>query len=147
MSRVEASIRIDAPMEKVWDVLMDPERLGDWVTIHRKVGEVSDRPLQKGSTLDQTVCVAHANFKVHWTVTELRDGSVTWDGRGPARSTAHTSYHLEPDGNGGTRFDYVNDFKAPGGPLGRVADRVLVGGISKREADRSLRRLKELVER
>ena len=126
---------------------MDPERLGDWVTIHRKVGEVSDRPLREGSTLDQTLCVAHANFKVRWTVTELRD----WVGdvgrsRAGALHRAH-SYHLEPDGNGGTRFDYVNDFKAPGGPLGRVADRVLVGGISKREADRSLRRLKELVER
>jgi carbon monoxide dehydrogenase subunit G len=147
MSRVETSIHIDAPPEAVWDVVMDPEKLSDWVTIHRKLGAVSDRPLHEGSTMEQTLCIAHANFKVRWTVTEMRDRSVTWDGRGPARSTAHTSYHAEPDDNGGTRFDYVNDFTAPGGPLGRMADRVLVGGISKREAERSLRRLKELVER
>jgi carbon monoxide dehydrogenase subunit G len=147
MSRVETSIHIDAPPEKVWDVVMDPNRLGDWVTIHRKLGAVSDRPLHEGSTMEQTLCIAHANFKVRWTVTEMRDRSVTWDGRGPARSKAHTHYHAEPDGNGGTRFDYVNDFTAPGGPLGKVADRMLVGGISKREAERSLHRLKELVER
>jgi carbon monoxide dehydrogenase subunit G len=147
VSRVETSISIDAPIEAVWDVLMDPDRLRDWVTIHRKVAQVSDRPLRKGSTLEQTLCVAHANFKVRWTVTDLRDHSVSWDGKGPARSTAHTSYHLEADGAGVTRFDYVNDFKAPGGALGRVADRMLVGGISKREADRSLQRLKALVER
>ena len=147
MSRVEASIVIDAPPDRVREVVMDPKRLGEWVTIHRRLGDVSDVPLKRGSTLEQTLRIARAHFKVHWTVTELRDSEVVWDGRGPARSTAHTRYRFEPDGDGGTRFDYINDFRSPGGPLGRVADRILVGGISKREADRSLHRLKALLEK
>ena len=32
--RVERSIEIDAPPERVYDVVMDPQRLEDWVTIH-----------------------------------------------------------------------------------------------------------------
>jgi len=34
---VSESIEIAAPIETVWDVVMDPERLGEWVTIHRSV--------------------------------------------------------------------------------------------------------------
>jgi hypothetical protein len=38
-------------------------------------------------------------------------------------------------------------FTAPLGPLGRVASRALVGGLPRREADASLRKLKALAER
>ena len=46
MSRVEASIVIDAPPDRVREVVMDPKRLGEWVTIHRRLGPVSDVPLK-----------------------------------------------------------------------------------------------------
>jgi carbon monoxide dehydrogenase subunit G len=145
---VNASIDIDAPPEDVWDVVMDPGRLGDWVTIHRKLGKVSDRPLEAGSKLDQTLCLRGANFKVHWKVAEFEEPErARWEGRGPARSQAVTEYRLKPDGNGGTHFDYRNEFKAPLGPLGSVASRALVGGVPEREANRSLAKLKALVER
>ena len=32
--KVERDIRIDAPPERVYEVVMDPRRLEDWVTIH-----------------------------------------------------------------------------------------------------------------
>jgi uncharacterized protein YndB with AHSA1/START domain len=147
MSRVTASIEIDAPPERVWDVLMDPERLGDWVTIHREVDRISDRPLKDGSTLRQELCLRHVNVHVRWTVDEAKPGELAvWDGRGPARSKAHTVYRLSPNGNGGTRFDYENEFHAPGGVLGAAAARALMGGISEREAHRTLERLKRLLE-
>jgi len=63
-----------------------------------------------------------------------------------ARSHAETEYRLTAV-DGGTRFDYRNEFTAPLGPLGRVASRALVGGLPRREADASLRRLKALAER
>ena len=37
MSEVRAQIEIDAPPERVYDLMLDPERLHEWVTIHRKV--------------------------------------------------------------------------------------------------------------
>ena len=65
-----------------------PRPPGDWVTIHRKLGEVSDRPLRKGSTLEQAFSLRGAHFKVHWTVTELEHSRrVAWEGEGPVRST------------------------------------------------------------
>ena len=147
MSRVTASIEIDAPPEKVWEVLMDPERLADWVTIHREVDRVSDRPLKDGSTLRQELCLRHVNFHVRWTVDEARPCELAvWDGKGPARSKAHSVYRLSPNGNGGTRFDYENEFKAPLGPLGSMASRALVGGVPQREANATLANLKRLIE-
>jgi carbon monoxide dehydrogenase subunit G len=147
LSRVTASIDIDAPPEQVWEVVMDPKRLGEWVSIHRDVEDVSDRPLKDGSTLKQKLCLRGVNFHVKWTVAESKAPELAvWDGRGPARSKAHTSYRLQPNGDGGTQFDYENEFNAPLGPLGSVASRALVGGLPKREADNTLRKLKALVE-
>jgi uncharacterized protein YndB with AHSA1/START domain len=148
MKRVTASVDIDAPPEAVWDVLLDPDRLGDWVTIHRRLGTVSDRPLEEGSTLEQTLCLRHVDFHVRWEIAELEPRQlVRWDGRGPARSRAHIAYRLAPLDGGGTRFEYENEFRAPLGPLGAAASRVLMGDLPQREADQSLRRLRELVER
>jgi carbon monoxide dehydrogenase subunit G len=147
MSRVTASIDIDAPPEKVWEVVMDPERLGDWVTIHREVDRVSDRPLKDGSTLRQELCLRHVNFHVRWTVEEAKPcESAVWEGKGPARSKAHTVYRLAAIDGGGTRFQYENEFKAPLGPLGAAASRALVGGVPKREASATLDNLKRLIE-
>jgi uncharacterized protein YndB with AHSA1/START domain len=146
MSRVRASIEIDAPPERVWDVVMDADRLGDWVTIHRGTEEASDRPLRDGSTVRQKLCLRGVNFHVRWTVEEARAPKLAvWEGRGPARSKAHTVYRLSPS-DGGTRFDYENEFKAPLGPLGAAASRALVGGLPEREATDTLRRLKALIE-
>jgi uncharacterized protein YndB with AHSA1/START domain len=148
VSTVETTIDIAAPPDTVWDVLMDARRLGEWVTIHRRLHGKPDQPLREGSEIVQTLHLRGVNFKVHWMVEELDEPRLAvWEGRGPARSKALTRYELSDDGNGGTRFHYLNEFHAPLGPLGQAASRALVGGVSQREAQSSLQRLKALVER
>ncbi len=146
MSHVTASISLPAPPEQVWEVVMDPQRLGDWVTIHRRLGKVDSGPPRSGYEMEQRIHLRGVDFTVHWTLVECRAGELAvWEGRGPARSHAHTRYRLHADGDGnGTQFDYENEFRAPLGPLGAVASRALVGGIPQREANRSLERLKAL---
>ena len=147
MTLVTASIDIDAPPERVYDAMLDPARLKDWVTIHRRINRADDGAPHEGYEMEQTLCLRGANFKVRWTLTEAeKPDAATWEGRGPAHSYARTSYHLRRRDGGGTRFDYENEFKAPGGMLGAAASRVLVGGVPQREANRSLQRLKALLE-
>jgi uncharacterized protein YndB with AHSA1/START domain len=147
MSTVAVKTRIDAPIEKVWETVMDPLRLKDWVTIHRGVSKISAEPLQAGATMDQTLCLRGVNFHVHWTLVDLQSPRYAqWEGKGPAHSRAAIRYQLADDGDGGTAFEYTNEFKAPGGPLGTMASRVIVGGLSEREARNSLARLKTLLE-
>jgi uncharacterized protein YndB with AHSA1/START domain len=146
MSEVVTSIQIDASPEQVWAVVMDPARLKDWVTIHRRLHEAPDGPPRAGDEMVQTLHLRGANFKVHWELAACDAPThAEWHGRGPARSKAETEYRLT-EIDGGTRFDYRNEFKPPLGPLGAVASRAIVGGLPLREADASLRRLKALVE-
>jgi uncharacterized protein YndB with AHSA1/START domain len=147
MSIVHVSIDIAAPPEVVFDTIMDPRRLGDWVTIHRSVSNLSLHTTNPGARMDQVLCMRGVNFKVHWTLVDVsRPHEAEWEGRGPALSKARIHYSLSSDSNGLTRFDYTNEFRAPGGPLGAVASRVFVGQASEREAMSSLNRLKTLVE-
>ena len=145
---VTADISIDAPVSEVWDAALDPGRLGEWVTIHKKLDTADDGPPHEGMHMKQSLVLRGAPFKVSWELTECRDQEFAkWEGRGPARSYARTEYTFTENASGGTDFHYVNEFKAPGGPLGKVASRALVGGLPKREAEKSLARLKELLEK
>ncbi len=145
---VHVKIEIDAPVERVWETVMDPSRLKDWVTIHRAVRDVSDKELRNGSTMDQTLHLRGVTFRVHWMLVALdRPKHAEWEGRGPAHSQARICYDLSPNGEHGTLFEYTNEFTPPGGRLGIVASRVIVGAASEREARSSLERLKRLLER
>lgn len=147
MTLVRANIDIEAPPEAVYEVMLDPQRLHEWVSIHRKINRADSGEPREGFEMDQTLCLRHANFKVHWTLTEAkRPHRATWEGRGPAGSYARTAYALTAKGEG-THFEYENEFKAPGGILGAAAGRVVMGGIPEREAHRSLEQLKALLER
>lgn len=142
MSIVTRSIRIAASPADVWKLVMDPSCLGEWVTIHRKLVHADEGPPRVGYTMDQQIHMRGVSLEVHWKLVECRPGELAiWKGRGPARSRAHSEYVLTPE-DGGTRFDYRNDFRAPLGPLGAVVSRALVGGMPEREAKRTLERLR-----
>jgi carbon monoxide dehydrogenase subunit G len=146
MSEVVLSIEIAATPQQVWDVVMDPYRFGEWVTIHKKLNSASDGPVATGSEMEQTMVLRGAPFKVSWKlVTCTPPNHAVWHGRGPARSHAETEYRLTPI-DGGTRFAYRNDFRAPMGPLGAAASKALVGALPEREARATLKRLKALLE-
>ncbi len=146
MSTVNAKIEIEAPIERVWETIMNPARLGDWVTIHKSVRGVSASPLRKGATMDQSMAVRGVTFRVHWTLVAVDSPNrAQWEGSGPAHSRALIRYALTSK-DGGTVFEYTNEFHPPGGRLGQAASRVIVGATSEREAKNSLSRLKALLE-
>lgn len=146
MSQVSASITIAAPPERVWELVMDPRRLEQWVTIHRRLLRADSGPPRVGFEMEQSIHLRGVTLDVRWELVECDDcRKAVWEGRGPARSRAHTEYLLEPV-EGGTRFDYRNEFRAPLGPVGALVSRALVGGIPLREAKRSLVQLKEQAE-
>jgi uncharacterized protein YndB with AHSA1/START domain len=147
MSTVQAEIEINAPIERVWETIMDPGRLGDWVTIHKSVRDVSDSPLRTGATMDQAMQVRGLTFRVHWQLVSVNaPHEAQWEGGGPAHSNALIRYELSSDEEGRTKFRYTNEFHPPGGRLGNVAGRMIVGATSQREANNSLSKLKALLE-
>jgi uncharacterized protein YndB with AHSA1/START domain len=147
MSTVTSSIEIPASPTQVWAVAMDPRRLGDWVTIHRRLRDSDEGPARIGLRMDQQIHLRGVSLDVHWRLVQCEPAKLAvWEGRGPARSRARTEYRLSETADGGTRFDYRNEFHAPLGPLGALASRALVGGIPEREATRTLERLRSILE-
>lgn len=147
MTAVRATIDLPAPPSEVWDLIMDPHALERWVTIHRELVRSDDGEPRKGFEMEQRMAIRGAPVTVTWTLDELDPPRrATWLGQGPARATAFIEYALEeiPEG---TRFHYTNDFTPPGGVLGRVASRALMGGVPDREASASLERLRGLLTR
>ena len=146
MSLVTASVQIAAPPPAVWELVMNPHALSEWVTIHRRLLYADDGPPRVGFTMDQQIHLRGVSLEVHWKLVECRPGEkAAWEGRGPARSRARTEYLLRSE-NGGTRFDYRNEFRPPLGPVGALVSRALVGGMPEREAHRTLERLRTCLE-
>jgi carbon monoxide dehydrogenase subunit G len=143
--RVERTTHIAAPPERVYDIVMDPSRLKDWVTVHHRLEGAPEAPLKKGSQLTQYLKLAGRRFKVRWRVVENQPCEhVVWEGRGPVASHARVEYRFDSN-DGGTEFSYVNEYDLPGGPLGKFAGRA-VSRVTQKELDGSLQRLKRLVE-
>ena len=143
---VSAEIEIAAPPGEVYDVMMDPNRLGEWVTIHRDVSGAPDPPLSEGDSFEQKMALAGKSFKVTWTVTKAdAPTAADWKGKGPAGSGARVAYRIDA-ANGGSKVRYENEFDFPAGFLGSVAGRLLVRSPAEREAKKTLAQLKELLE-
>jgi uncharacterized protein YndB with AHSA1/START domain len=143
---VRESVVLAADPQKVWDTVMDPSQLERWVTTHDSYEGAAAGALTEGDTFTQKLRLAGKSFKVDWTVVEADPPTLArWKGDGPAGSTASVTYRLTAE-DGGTRFDYENEFALPGGVLGKAAGGLLSAAPGSREARKSLERLRSLVE-
>jgi uncharacterized protein YndB with AHSA1/START domain len=132
--------------ERVWETVMDPRQLRRWVTTHDSVAGATSGPVREGDSFTQKLRLAGKSFEVDWTVVEADEPHLArWEGQGPGGSRAQVSYRLASE-DGGTRFDYHSKFALPGGALGKVAGGLLAAAPGKREASRSLERLRALLE-
>jgi uncharacterized protein YndB with AHSA1/START domain len=143
---VRESIVLAAEPERVWDTVMDPSLLERWVSTHDSYEGAGAGVLSEGDSFTQKLRLAGKSFKVDWTVVEAdRPALARWSGEGPAGSTAAVTYQLTAE-DGGTRFDYENEFALPGGVLGKAAGGLLSAAPGSREARKSLERLRTLLE-
>ena len=146
MSVVETAIDIEAPIDEVFRLAMDPSCTEQWVTISRGVVGHSGSPDTEGFKMDQKLCLRVVTFKVHWELVEVdAPRFARFEGRGPMRSKAFIENRLS-ERDGATHYEYRNEFKPPLGPLGNAAQHVIAGGVPEREARESLQNLKRLAE-
>jgi uncharacterized membrane protein len=144
--KVERSIDIGAPTKRVYDLIMDPHRLQDWVTIHHHLEQAPSGALRQGSKVTQWLKLAGRKFKVRWTVVENDPCKrVVWEGEGPIFSHARVVYEFDTNSENATRFSYINEYDLPGRALGRIAGRT-VKRVTGKEVDGSLQKLKSLLE-
>lgn len=141
----ERDVDLAVPAEEAYRAVMDPARLGEWVTVHAGFNEDPPERLEEGSQLVQRLRVTGQAFTVRWTVAEADPPwTVVWEGRGALGGSARAVYRFARV-NGGTRFSYRGEVQLPGRAAGRLAGRLLAR-VAQRELDRSLERLKRRLE-
>jgi hypothetical protein len=99
-----------------------------------------------GSRFRQKLRLKGVPLEVRWKVTECSaPHRARWAGTAAAGAKARISYDLS-ESDGGTRFDYENEFELPAGKAGKLASRAFNAVTGDREARRTLARLKALLE-
>lgn len=137
--RYEVTVDIDAPAERVWEILTDVERWPEWSDSMSSVERLDDRPFGPGST---------ARIKqpklppAVWEVTDFTPGSAfTWIARNPGLTT--TAIHELGSAPGGpVTVRLVLDQSGPLAPL--IA--VLTGRLSRRYVNMEIQGLKRRAE-
>lgn len=147
MDPVDVTVELSAPPSAVFAFLLDMERTPEWVTICRAVLSVDPGRPEPGWRCKQRYALKGAPFTVSWKLDSLEENRhISWSGKGPARSKASIEQDLTPLDDGGTRLRYRNAFETPGGVLGAVASRALMGDTAEQEAIRSLDLLATLLD-
>jgi uncharacterized membrane protein len=115
MNRLFQTTRhIDAPAQRVWEVLFDVGRWPEWTPTIDSVERLDDGPLQVGSRAK----VRQPKLpQASWQVTEVVDGrSFTWEAKGPGMRTI-ARHQVVPDATGSTVTLSIEQT----GPLGALA--------------------------
>jgi uncharacterized protein YndB with AHSA1/START domain len=131
VTRVRATVEVEAPPERVWRVVADPQNLPRW---DRHIADVRGVPpdgLAAGTVYETDVQLAGIRSTVRVRVEEIDHphfARIRLDGLIEAVVTTH----LTPVGEARTRLDQEVDFRFRGGPVGRMAARALklTGGPS-----------------
>src|SRR3954468_17983936 len=137
VTKLEREIHIDAEPAAVYAKLMDPDCLGQWVTIQDELLKAPSGDLKQGDELVQRCKVAGQKFKLSWRVDHADPPHKTvWTGKGPFGSKAKVTYNRAGT-DAGPRFTYTTECSLPGGPIGKIAGRAVLGA-SGAEADKTL---------
>jgi len=151
LGRVEKTIEVKAPPEKVWEMLAF-DKFPEWQVGYRDLKSV-DYTSQVSTPKDKYRVGASAHgvpkkqeksIKHFFEITEsLENEKITHRMYGQYR--ALVTFTLEPVAEG-TKFMYMVDYETPWGILGKILS-PLVHIVMKREVDRDLKGLKSILEK
>ena len=146
MSRVEVTVDIAASPEAVWRFVSDLRRIPEWIEGTLAMLSVEPEPAQLGTAYRERSRILGPWSQVTtWTISEFDPPRrQKHEGRVPMMRATSVEMRLEPS-PGGTTFTFVFEY-TPGNPLASVADRLFLKSNLQAGFQRSLQRLKTLVE-
>jgi len=144
MPRAEASVTINAPIEKVFDVVADPEQVPQYMSGVSDVSNIQGDPGEKGSSSDIAYHVMGMKFTQQMTVSEVeKPRKLLLEMKGGFPGTFQ--WTLEAQGQA-TKVDVMVDYSVPGGILGKIANQLLLERMNQKNLDGSAEKLKLLCE-
>jgi uncharacterized protein YndB with AHSA1/START domain len=145
--KIEKSIEIKAPREKVWEMLA-LDRLPEWNEEYGDVKYTSEvrNPEDKYSVGARSHTKMKGAGEIDFEVTEiLKNEKVTFRMLGKRANNTVVTYVLESIDDG-TRFVYVQTYELPWGILGKGLGKLAKGSLEK-ESEKALEKLKSILEK
>ena len=144
--RVERSIEIAAPPEKIWPFLVEPEKIMQWFTLLRKFEYTGEQKSGVGTPFYYEEKSGPQLMKLHYVVTEwVENGRLAFVmTSGPAkRDDQIWSIEATPSGS---RFTLTEDYEMSWGVVGKLMEKLFVGRIIGKHLEEILANLKNLAE-
>ena len=149
MTRVETSVVIKAPPEKVWEMLA-LDRMPEWMD----VAEV------KSAKYISEVCIPEDKYKVGATahiiekrweydleiIESLKNEKMTTQTKGGKHGMGYTATSNLKPVQDGTKLTYAIDYEPPWGILGKGLSK-LFRGVGEKGVEKELKKLKSILEK
>ena len=143
--KIQRSIEIAAPPEKIWPYLVEPERIMKWFTFLRKFEYTSKKCSGVGATFYYEEKSGPQLMKLHYKIIEWAENNKL--------SFVLTSGSLKKDDQtwaleatpSGSRFTMTEEVEMPWGIIGKALDK-MVGGMIGNNIEKIIGNLKTLVE-
>ena len=147
MVRIEKSIEIKAPCTKVWEMLAFDKAV-EWMEGWKAVEYTSEVRTPKNKYRVGVSAHITEHVKYDFEITEsLKNEKITWrSAGGRAKPKMIRSYTLEPTDTG-TLVKSVFEYTSPLSVLGKIIDKTGGERIAKRDVEKSLEKLKSILEK
>jgi len=142
MGKIEKTVEFAAAPEKVWAVVSDPSRFGDWLGMHQSWKGDVPAEFSKGAQVTAIVSLLNMPNTITWTVDEYdAPKSVRLSGTGMAGVKVAIGMDVEPK-DSGSAMSISAEFEGQMivGAIGQAIEKA-----GNTELDESMARLAELV--
>ncbi len=146
MAHIKKSIRIHAPVQKVFALARDPKHWASfWVGLSEP--EEVNGTGEVGTVVKHSYLMAGVRFPVTSRILEDQMGpeGARWRGAIEGPLAGEQSWTYTPR-NGDTEVTTDIEYTVPGSALGRIADRLIIERIQERSIEQTLENLKLLCE-
>jgi len=137
--KIQKTVEITAPPERIWPFFVEPERVLEWCSTFRKFEYTGDQRSGVGTPLYIEEQAVGPVMKMHFEVTEWKENDKL--GLRMVSVSSVKSYEqewsLEPTPSG-TRFTFVEEIEFPFGVFGKllglIAQRMSAATVDKMQA-------------
>jgi len=144
--KVQRSVDIAAPPEKIWPFLVEPERIVTWFDLLRKFEYTGDKRSGVGTTFYYEEKSGGQLMKLNYKVTEWAENKKLAFGvtSGSLKKDDQVwSIEVTPSGS---RFTMFEDLEMPMGVIGKIIGATFGGSMIGKNMEKILGNLKRLAE-
>jgi len=129
--KLQRSIEIAAPPDKVWPYLVEPEKIMKWFTFLKKFEYTGMQKSGVGTTFYYEEKSGPFLWKLNYVVTEwVENNKLAFKLSSGDMKKDDQVWSLEAIPSG-TKFTMIEEVQMPWGVIGKILDKPLSGGIGK----------------